>query len=177
MIVQRLERAASGAVSIADAKLRARLDHDDDDSDIGRMCITAVLEFEDRAEIALLNQAVRVTLPEWPQRAELALPIGPVIDGDSITLIVGGNENDAFAVSTGLRPVLRLTGPRPPGGVLIEYIAGFGNDGAAIPQDIMHALLDQVATYYDARGAAAGKLLAVSPHFARIAGRYRGVRA
>ena len=49
----------------------------------------------------------------------------------------------------GRRPPLRLVGPRPTGQVIIEYQAGFGNH----PEDLRHALPDQIAAYYDTRGA------------------------
>lgn len=174
MIVHRLERLASGVIDLADAKLLARVDADDEDTILERMCITAVMEFEDRAQIAIRNQAVRVTLPEWPRSAALLLPIGPLVDPEAMTVTAGEVDFDGFTIQAGNRARLRLTAARPAGPVQVEYFAGFDDE---VPDDIHHALLDQVATYYDARGATDGKLLPVSPHFARIAARYRGVRA
>lgn len=177
MRVERLERPASGVVTIADAKIYARIEGDDENSALARMCVSAVLEFEDRAQLALLSQAVRVTLPHWPEGKALALPLGPVVAPATVTVTAGGEEFEGYSIEAGQRPALRLTGPRPQGRIVAEYIAGFGDDGADVPEDIRHALCDQVATYYDARGAQDGKLLSVSPHFARIASRYRGVKA
>lgn len=177
MITERLERPAAGILSLAEVKNHVRFDGDDDDPAFARMMTSAILEAEDYASIAFRDQAVRITLKAWPRVHCLTLPIGPLLDASTVSVTVAGDEFEGFSIQTGQRPVLHLSGPCPAGAVVIEYIAGFGETGAEVPEDLRHALIDQIAAYYDARGAVDRNTVTLSPHFARIVGRYRGVRA
>lgn len=175
MIVQRLERPIDGILDLADAKRHCRVDDDFEDPDFQRMMVSAIIEAEDYAAMAFRYSAVRVTLDARPPGGLIRLPIGPLRDWTAVNMTVAGEDYEDFTVITGSRPSLRLDTPCPAGAIAIEYVAGFAELGAEVPDDIRHALLDQVAAYYDARGAS--KEPAISPHFARIIGRYRGVRA
>lgn len=183
MIVQRLERPLNGVIADSETiaahflKEHVRVLDDDFDRELLAMAATAVAEAEDFAQLALRSQAVRVTLTEWPLGPVLALPIGPMLAADSVTVTVNGAAFYGFTALTGPRPALALTAPRPCGPVMVEYIAGYGETAAAIPEDLRHAVMDQAAAYFDARGAVDAKRVSLSPHFARILGRYRGVRA
>lgn len=140
-----------------------------------RQAQAAALELESYAALALLDQTIRVTLDGWPRKATLALPIAPMLDPMSVTVLVDAEPFVDFAVTSGLRPEIRLTGARPCGVVVIEYQAGFGSLAADIPADLALAIMDQTATFYDNRGAGEGKTNGMSPHAARIAARYRRV--
>lgn len=178
MIVEWFQRLPAD-VSVEEAKIHARIDGNDEDALIQTMITTASLEFEDRAQIAIASNAIRVRFPEWPiaMKERLTLPIGPLVDPEDVEVTTDTGEFKNYRVNIGLRPTLTLTGERPAGAFQVEYDAGFEADGKQIPDDIRLALLDQVAAYYDARGASGDKALALSPHFSRIAARYRGVRA
>ena len=82
-----------------------------------------------------------------------------------------------------MRPTLRvtaddLTDAQREARWIVTYEAGFGDEAAAVPADLAHAILDQAAALYDNRaGLAERNAQALSPHTARIAARYRGVRA
>lgn len=177
MRIERLERLTTGIIGLAEAKGHVRVDGDDSDVEIGRMITAAIMEAEDYASMALRLQAVRVTLPEWPLAGCITLPIGPVVAPATVTVTADGDDFEDFTAEAGQRPALRLTGPRPSGRVVVEYVAGFGDDAADIPEDIRLAVLDQVAVYFDARGATDRKGVSLSPQFARIIGRYRRVKA
>ena len=87
--------------------------------------LAAAREFEGFAQIALLDQTIRVTT-EGPIRcAMLALPISPLINPLSVEATVDGAPSDAFAVITGLRPSIRFNDEKPIGLVFITYLAGF----------------------------------------------------
>lgn len=177
MIVQRLERPLSNVLSLQDLALHTRTDGMDEVlPELQRFALAAVCEAEDLAQIALLSQAVRVTLDAWPRGNCLRLPIGPLLDWDSVSVSAGGVDFEDFTTTTGMRPELRLVGARPLGQVVIEYFAGFSEEGENIPEDLRLAIMDQAAAYFDARGPGNPKAQALSPHFARIIGRYRGVR-
>lgn len=177
MIVERLERPLSGVVDLTTGKDHARISGDDDDSGMQHMLMAAVREAEDQAQIALRSQAVRVTLEAWPRCHTFRLPIVPMLDLDSVTVTADGLPFEDFATITGQRPELRLTGARPVGQIVVEYVAGFGDQPDDMPHDLRLAIMDQAACYYDARGPADRRVQAFSPHFARIIARYRGVRA
>lgn len=176
MIIERMDRPTALAVDLEEAKNHARVDGDYDDFALAQMIATATREAEDYAQVALLAQPIRVILPCWPQSLTLQLPIGPVFDWSSITILAGTEPIDDFSVMTGRRPAVRLATARPAGVIIIDDQAGYGDEVSDIPPDLRHALLDQVAIYYDARGAVDRKTVSLSPHFARIVGRYRGVR-
>lgn len=179
MIVQRQEdRPVWIITDLDEVRDHARVDGNDSDRELARMVKAAAREAEERAQIALLDQAVQVTLDGWPRAYSLRLPIGPLTDFASVTMTVDGQPFEAFAVQTGLRPELRLSGPRPCGQIVISYTAGFGTSAEAIPEDLQQAIIDQASTYFDARGGFDQRITAaLSPHFARVIGRYRGVRA
>ena len=177
MKTERLEQYGSGIIGLDEVKAHVRVDGDFEDAELDRMMVSAVIEAQEHASIAFRFQAIRVTLDAWPRSRSLALPIGPLLDWSSVSVTAAGSEFEDFSALTGQRPELRLTSARPAGQISIDYIAGFGETGAEVPEDLRHALLDQVAAYYDARGAVDRKTAALSPHFARIVGRYRGVRS
>lgn len=178
MIVQRLETPLAAIADMDELRTHARVDPGDDsmDRELDRMAFAAVREAEDIAQIALLAQRVRVTLDSWPRASTLPLPIGPLIDWSTVEVTADGEPFEGFSVLTGLHPAVRLTEARPCGGVVIDYVAGWP-DVTSIPEDLRLAVLDQAAAFYDARGPGDPRVQARSPHFARIIGRYRRVRA
>lgn len=177
MIVERLDRAPWSLVELQDLRDHARVDPNGyDDVAIYRMFLAATGEAEEYGQIALFPQRIRVTLDGWPRGHSFRLPIGPLLDWDSVTVTADGQPFEGFNTMTGPRPELRLTGARPCGQVVIEYASGYEYQRHKIPSDLAHALMDQALAYYDARGSGDPKRQALSPHFARIVGRYRGVR-
>lgn len=176
MNIERLSRPVLTGDLLSEAKSLARIGFDDDDADLSRMIDAAAAEAEELAQIALINQTIRVTLDAFPRSSTFPLPIAPLLDWSTVQIDADDAPFDDFSVMTGLRPAIRLTGARPSGAVVIEYQAGFGADGSSLPVDLRHAILDQAAAYYDARGPGDPKVQALSPHFVRIVGRYRRVR-
>jgi uncharacterized phiE125 gp8 family phage protein len=136
----------------------------------------AAAEAEDYGQLALLTQTIRVTLDAWPRTAWVALPITPMPDALSVTVTVDGVAYDDFAVVAGQRPAIRPNADKPFGVVVIEYQAGFGDAASDIPAPLAHAILDQAAALFDARGLGDGKSNGMSAHMSRIVARYRGVR-
>jgi uncharacterized phiE125 gp8 family phage protein len=174
MIVQRLTQSVELPFDQANLAEHSRVTTDDA-AELIHHGIAAASELEQYAQIALLDQTIRVTLERWPRASTLALPIAPVLDPLSVTVTADGVAYDAFAVVTGQRPAIRLTGAKPCGVIVIEYQAGFGALAEDLPPDLLHAIMDQAAALYDARGPGDGKSNGMSPHMARIAARYRRV--
>ena len=177
MIVQRLESRLHGVINLDELAHHCRVPNETEFLvELQRFADAAVREAEDMGQLALLFQAVRVTLDAWPKGKTFRLPIGPLLDADGLSVTGAGESFDGFTIFTGEKPSLRLTGAAPRGPVEIEYIAGYAEAPDELPADLRQALMDQAACYFDARGAVDQKTAATSPHFARIIGRKRGVR-
>lgn len=172
MIVERLTPLSSNSYDIMAMREHVRVD---ELHELDRMALAAVLEFETYSQIALINQAIRVTLDAWPRGNTFFLPVTPLADVLSVDVTSDSGSFDSFAVEMGKRPAVRLTGPRPTGLIVIEYEAGFGDSAHDVPADIRMAIMDQVAAWYDLRGDWKGNSNGMSPHFARVAARYRRV--
>lgn len=176
MIIERLDRPTAAVIDLAEAKNHVRVDFDDDDAAIARMIDAATREAEELAQLALLTQPIRIILQAWPASPVFTLPISPLVSRESVSITTGTEVIEDFTVLAGARPAVRMDGLRPSGVVLIDYRAGFGPNPSDVPEDLRHALLDQIAAYYGARASGDPKVASLSPHFARIVGRYRGVR-
>lgn len=179
MLVHRVATTDAAPFVMGNLKSHLRVDFADDDAEIENAGWTAAAEIENFAQIALLNQTIRVTIFN-PKLGEcgLSLPVGPVADDAAISITIDGNSFTAFEFSGGHRPYIRWLAKwhdLMPGRVNIEYQAGFGAEAGEIPRDISQALMDQAALHYDGRSPMEGKALTTSPHMARIGARYRGV--
>jgi len=176
MIIQRTPLSAALPFDLSVVETHCRADFDPSfDIDLARMAAAAAHELEAYAQIALLNQTITVTLEDALRRSVFDLPIAPVIDPLLVGVTVDGAAFDDFAVITGQRPALRFTNGKPCGLVVIQYLAGFGDSAADLPQDIENAIADQAAAFFDMRGVGDGKTNGMSPHMARVAARYRRV--
>lgn len=175
IIERRTTPPASAYATLAQiACVHVRVDDGDSEMEVERHYRAAAAELEAFAQLALINQSVRVTLECWPRSLVFPLPIAPVLDPLSVTVSADGEDVSAFAVITGQRPAIRMEA-RPAGVVVIEYEAGFGETAEDIPADLAAAIADQAAALFDFRGAGDGKSNGMSPHMARIAARYRRV--
>jgi uncharacterized phiE125 gp8 family phage protein len=178
MIIQRTSVSTAPPVNVAEVAEHARIEESYFAAEAHRLSLAAAREFEDFAQIALLEQTISVTI-EGPIRcAMLALPIAPLVDPLSVEVTVDGVDFEGFAVITGLRPALRFTDEKPTGLVVVTYLAGFGATASSLPEDIRHAIADQVVALFEMRGELppGGHVhTGMSPHMARIAARYRRV--
>lgn len=121
------------------------------------MAHAAMVEIEERAGLAILSQTVTVTTgAEWC--ADIALPVGPVASGAVATVSTLGEDGTLTAVPSGFWleagrwPVLHVTDTTLIGRLVIAYPAGMAAAADAVPQDVRHAVCDQVARMYDQRG-------------------------
>ena len=156
-----------------------RVDTDEDDAEITNMGRTAAAEIEQFAQIALLNQTIRITIFNPSFEYGLSLPVGPVASDHQPTVTVDGQLFAAFDFASGNRPFIRWLADwhdLTPRRMTVEYQAGFGATAADIPPDLAQALMDQAALHYDGRSPMNHKELTTSPHMARIGARYRGVQ-
>ena len=180
MLVQRTAGGATLPFGLDDLKLHLRVPDDAEDTAIQNIGETAAAEIEQFAQIALLTQAVKVTIFNPASDEGLSLPIGPVADAATPTVTIDGEAFTAFDFAGGIRPFIRWQDAffdLTPELMVIEYDAGFGTTAADIPADLAQALMDQAALHYDGRSPMDAKSLTTSPHMARVGARYRGVQA
>jgi uncharacterized phiE125 gp8 family phage protein len=179
MLVTRTAIGSALPFVLSDLKAHSRVTSDDENSLIISMGRMAVSEIEHFAQIALLNQTIRVNIFDpTPDAYGLNLPVGPVADLTPITVTIDGAAFTHFEFCGGNRPHIRWLSSwyeLMPKRLTIEYQAGFGADADTIPPDLTQAIMDQAALLYDARGAIDEKTMTTSQHMARIGARYRGV--
>ena len=171
---------ALAAVELADVQAHARVFDADEADALADMALTATLELEHQANIALLTRTVEVRVKGWPVSGSLPLPIGPVQAGAAAVVTVDGAAFDGFDLLPGRIGELRLTGELTDAlevaEIVASYPAGFGASPADVPADLRHAVLDQVAHLYDARGAVDARRAMAAPAFLRIAAKHRGAK-
>lgn len=177
MIVERLNLSAGDPFDIDDLCAHARVDQTDTDElfRLVSLARAAMREAEELGQLAVLHQTIRITLDAWPEGDTFRPPVFPILDPNTVTVTGNGEPFEGFGTHIGWRPRIVLLSGRPQGPVVIEYQAGFGPDAASLPADLSQAILDQATASFDTRGASDARS-AVSPHFTRIIGRYRGVR-
>lgn len=180
MFVQRTRISTSIPFDIADFKEPLRLEKDDDweDETLTKMGWEAVAEVESFAQVALLSQTIRLTILDGVLGDGLPLPVGPVQDAAPLTVTLDGAASTAFDVVPGNRPYLswstslRGTAFRR---VVIDYEAGFGHEKSDVPEDLAHAVIDQVYVIYEGRALDDVLSSRRSLLLSRVAARYRGV--
>lgn len=153
------ERTRSGAkaVTLSEVAEHLRLTWTQDEAvTLHAMIAAATLEIEERAGLAILDQTVVATTGPAPG-VDIELSVGPVTAGATATVAMLGDDGTTTPVASGFWleagrwPVLHVTDPAITGRLVITYTAGMGT----APQDVRHAIADQVGLMYEARGEAA----------------------
>ncbi len=152
-------------VTVAEAKLRLRVDASEEDALIGALVATARqhLETISRPRVAMCEQTWRFVSDRWPASATLELRPWPLreIVSVSYTDDAGGVhvvDPSEYLVDTVSEPGrLRMRNGWPGGalqelnGLAIEFTAGYGVDGAAVPRGMQQSVLLLAAHWYENR--------------------------
>lgn len=182
MISYLLAGPATEPVSLAEAKAYLRVDDAAEDGLIETLVTSARLHVEATSGRALLTQSWRAVLDAWPAEREVRLPVTPVAAITAVTAHDEAGTGHALPLDQFEAGPDRLLLPasiagmpalRPRLGIEIDYIAGHGDDPAAVPADLRQALLLLVGTWFEHRDSA------VAPAPAgvdRLLGTYRAVR-
>lgn len=151
-------------VSLAEAKAHLRVDQSAEDTLIASLIVTSRLHVEAALGLALITQGWTWLLDAWPDLSELRLPMRPVRSistirvyetaGDPVAL-----DPDSYRLDGAGMParIIRRRGaswPTPAvdgNGIEINFVAGFGDVPADVPQPIRHAVLLLTAHWYDNR--------------------------
>jgi len=152
-------------LTLADTKAHLKVETSDEDGLIGDLITVARSHLEQECALALITQTWRLTLDDWPPDGCILIRRAPVVSIETVSVYDAGGE--AMAVDlTGMmldrhaRPARLLLDERVrPGrainGIEVDFIAGFGADGQAVPQVLKRAMLMHVAQMYEMRGAVA----------------------
>jgi uncharacterized phiE125 gp8 family phage protein len=150
-------------VTVAEAKAHLRIDGTAEDLLIGSLILTSRLHIEAALGLALITQSWTVVLDQWPQYAEVALPLRPVQTIVDVRVLAADGTPETLLPSSylfegrGVPPRLVRTGdawPKPgraAAGIEIQLTAGFGAMPSDVPQTIRQALLLLVAHWYEHR--------------------------
>jgi uncharacterized phiE125 gp8 family phage protein len=158
-----LSPPASEPLSLADAKLFLRVEHDADDDLIAALIAAARLQIEARTRRALMTQSWRLTRDVWP--AGGALPILPVPlrqataigvydSAGMLQMLDVGNFHIDTASAPAMLSFARAAPPapgRPHGGIEIDIEAGYGDDAGDVPEPLRQAIRLLVAHWYENR--------------------------
>lgn len=156
-----VSRTATAVLTLDEMKAQCRieLDFTDDDMLLHQMEKSAVRACEGMIGGPLLTAVWREVLPRWPLVPWLHLEASGAQAVDSVELVQGGQVVlwDGFrAIPDGRQLRLAAVGAWPqvdsvPDAITVTYRAGFGDDAAAVPEDIRQWLLFRVATLYEYR--------------------------
>lgn len=122
----------------------------------------AMAVIEGRTSKVLLSRSFVLTLDDWRETDEQALPVSPVSSLTSVTLYdIAGVASvvtaDRYRLVRDLhRPKLASTGSALPsvpegGRVEVVFVAGFGVAWGQVPSDLGQAVLLLAAEYYEMR--------------------------
>lgn len=117
---------------------------------------------EDRTARALMRQTLELSLDAFPCGTDpIHLPRPPLVEVERVTYLDQGEEVEldagAYVVDTSSEPGRIAPAPGHvwpvadcvPGAVRIRYVAGYGDDPAAVPQKIRTAMLMLVGGWWD----------------------------
>lgn len=166
-------------LSLAEAKQHVAIDHDDDDAMLESIVAAANGWMDGESGVlgrALITQTWRLTLSAPPRERSLRLPIPVVQSVSEITYYDETNTEQTLAASE-----YRLVS-QPEYGVVelaeganwpntyrrndalsVEYVTGYGDTAADVPQAIRHAAALLAAFWYDNRGAATERSMSAMP--------------
>lgn len=147
MSVEVLEGPAGEPVSLAEAKLYLRVEHDAEDSLIAALMQAAREAVERLTGRAFITRRLRERVRAEQVRAgRLRLAFSPLRAVERVAL----NGTPIAATSEAEPAVLLFETALPPGELVVEYAAGYGPPGEA-PAMLKDAVLAVVAKAYDAR--------------------------
>ena len=151
-------------VSIADAKAQSRIDIADEDTLIADMVKGARQYAERITSSSFITQTWQLVLDSWPGR-EIFLPKGPLqsvtsikyYDADDTEYTVTSTDYIVDTYSKPGRIFIKSTASWPTttlrdiNGVIITFVAGYGDTASTVPSDIKAAIRLMFGDLYENR--------------------------
>lgn len=164
--LERTVAPVAPVVSLAEAKLHLRVEHDAEDALIERIVRAATERAEEVQARAYVTQTFRLVLPRFPSGRVLRLPRPPLQQVTSITYMstagaiqtVAPSEYRVDTAAVPGRVILNQDArwPAPasePDAVAVTYVAGYGDAGEDVPEEQRAAVLLFVGHLYESREA------------------------
>lgn len=164
--LERTNAPVAPLVTLAEAKLHLRVEHDAEDTLITRIVAAATERAEEIQARAYVTQTWRLGLPRFPVGRVIRLPRPPLQAVTSIAYTDPAGESQTLPDSTyrvlidGVpgRVVLARDAAWPatadePDAVRVTYTAGYGDLGADVPEEQRAAVLLFVGHLYESREA------------------------
>ncbi len=152
-------------LTLAEVRAHLRLDTDDEDELLLSLITVAREHLEQETGLVLAVRNFRLCLDAWPDDGILTIARGPVRQVTDVTVYDGEGEATAVPLDGHLldgeaRPArLWLRDVPAPGRVLngieVEFVAGFGESGAEVPDTLKRAMLVQIGAMFACRGVVA----------------------
>lgn len=153
-------------VTIADARAYLRISTDSEDEILHRLLRTAREMVEAETGLALIDQTWRLHVERWPRSGRLALfryPVKAVAsvvayrpDGTAVSF-----APEEFTLQQGRRPQRLYMAQHPDAstycGIEVDFVAGFGETGADVPDALKQAILTLTAHLYESRAGVDGE--------------------
>lgn len=166
--LDRSSAAATTPVTLAEVKTHLRITGTDEDAAVTRFIGEATDWAEEFLRASLVTQTWVLKLDRFPVGdGPIDLPRGPVQSITSVAYLDSAGASQTLAEGTDFQlktdPFCPQIAPEPgqcwPStecerreAVTITYVAGYGDDETAIPDDIRHGVIRRAALAYNSRG-------------------------
>lgn len=163
-MVLKLETApASEPLTTSEAKAHLKVSGSSEDAYIDSLVKASRTSIEKYLNRALITQTWKVYFDEWDNKLSLGLPAQSITSvkyydyTGSLTLL----DSDLYysdIISEPARVVRKYDSVYPeleeqrPNGIVVEFVAGYGDASTDVPADILHAVKLVLADYYDNKG-------------------------
>lgn len=150
-------------VSLSEAKLHLRVDHDEDDALISSLIVAAREQAEAFTNRAFIEQTLVLTMDEFCDRIKLPKP--PFISVTSVVYLDGSGDSQTvsgavYRIASRFEPALLTLEPGQvwpstydvDDAVTITYKAGYGGAASAVPDSVKAAIKMIVESLYENRG-------------------------
>lgn len=154
-------------VTLAEMKLYLRVDLTTDDALISTLITAARQALEEYTRRAFLAQTWAYSLDATPDRIWLELPRPPLQSVTSVTYYQNDDVSRTFAATNYIvdtrsepgRIVLKIgsvwpSALRPADAFVVQYVAGYGDEGQDVPKPLLAAIKQCVAEWYANRESA-----------------------
>lgn len=167
-------------LTLAEVRAHLRLDQEDEDALLVSLITVAREHLERETGMVLAIRDFRLCLDAWPEDGILTIARGPVRQVTDVTVYDGEGVGQAVDLDGHLldgeaRPArLWLRETPAPGRVLngieVEFVAGFGESGAEVPETLKRAMLLHIGAMFACRGvvAAEAQPAVVPPGYDRL---------
>jgi uncharacterized phiE125 gp8 family phage protein len=175
-------------VTLAQVKTHLKVETNDEDAYLQELIASAVATVEAETGKAMLTQTWRLYLDDWPPCGLVELSVAPVRSVGPVT-VYAANGTPATLVPADLvldrhgEPPRLFLRKRPDAGreingIEIDIVAGYGEAGTDVPDQLVRAVLVLVAHWHAHRGAASEAALSGSfpKGFAALVAPFRQVR-